>query len=165
MNAICYYCKHRVDLRYLTIHTILAHHIHEEPTDRESKLIDMNPLIYYSVKFLYDDDYINTPYSDKVNKRIIDAIIRNEHTIEIEVIINNNIKHHLINLHTMKILKINTSYCNCFESKVTYDLVVHMQKLSNEPIYRSILINNCSDKIYPLRTEYFKHIYNLHEEK
>jgi hypothetical protein len=45
------------DIRFLTIHTILAHGKHEEPTYREYKLMEKNPLIYYSIKFLFDDDF------------------------------------------------------------------------------------------------------------
>ena len=155
MNATCYYCNKNFNIKYLTIHTILAHHKHEEPTYSEFKYIERNPSIYYSVKFLYDDDFRNTSYSDEVNKRIIDALIRNESTIIIEFIENGIKNQHLINLHTMKIINIGMNCCNCFEPEGIYDLVL---SINNVPIYRSILINNSSDQIYPLRTEFFKHL-------
>jgi len=155
MNTTCSYCNRNFDLRYLTIHTILAHHKHEEPTYSEYKYIQDNSSLYYSVKFLYDDDYINTSYSDEMNKKIIDAIIRNEQIIMIEFIENSVKKQHLINLQTMKIINIGMNCCNCFEPEGIYDLVIFIDKV---PVYRSILINNCSDQIYPLRTEYFKHL-------
>jgi hypothetical protein len=149
------------DLRYLTIHTILAHHKHEEPTYREFKLMEQNPIIYYSVKFLYDNDFLNTSYSDIINKKITDAIFRCEPTIEIEFNENGIRKQHLINLHTMKIINISTDCFNCFEPEEIYELVVCINK---ETIYRSVLINNCSDTTYPLRTEYFKYICDLHDK-
>jgi len=160
MNITCCYCNNNFDLRYLTIHTILAHHKHEEPTYHEYKYIENNPSIYYSVKFLYDDNYINTSYSDEINKKIINAIIRNEPIITIEFIENSVNKQHFINLQTMKIINITTNCCNCFEPEGIYDLVISIDRV---PVYKSILINNCSDQIYPLRTEYFKHLCIVHD--
>ena len=161
MNAFCCYCNRMFDIRFLTVHTILSHNRHEEPTHREFKLMEKNPIIYYSVKFLYDDECINTSYSDEINKRIIDAIFKCDPTIEIEFMVNGVKKQHLVNLHTMKIINISNGCCNCFEPEQIFDLVISINK---KYIYRSFLINNCSDKAYPLRTEYFKYICDLHDK-
>lgn len=161
MNAFCCYCNRMFDIRYLTIHTIIAHNRHEEPTYREYKIIEKNPLIYYSVKFLYDDNYQNILYSPEINRRITDAIIRSDPTIDIEFMDNGIKKHHLINLYTMKIINISTKLCSCFDAEELYDLVLYIDK---NYIYRSVLINNSNDKMYPLRAEYFKHIAQIQDK-
>lgn len=158
MNTICSYCNKMFDIRFLTIHTILAHHIHEEPSYREFKLIDNYPDIYYSIKFLFDNDYNNTAYNYEINKQIIDAIFKNDISVDVEFIENNKLMYHHIDLRTMKITNNNgkaTCCYNCYVPEQDYELVVLFDK---EFVYRSVLINNCSDQLYPLRTEYFKYI-------
>ena len=160
MTTVCCYCDRILDVKRLTPHKILMHQIHEKPEYKELDNITNNNKYYYFPIFFYDDGYVNIPYDENINIMIIDALINNKTQIEIEFKSMDGHKNHLINLQTMEIIDLDKNACCCFykESLLkerNYELVV---QFNTRVIYRNILFNNVSDKIFPLRTEFFNNV-------